>query len=98
MAGEQKIDVGYVSNLARIELTEEESRKFGEQLDQILDYFKKLDSVDVSGVEPTAHAFSVFNVWEEDEADNGFSIEEALMNAPQSRDNQFVVPKVIEGS
>ena len=98
MTGGKEIDVEYVSKLARIELTEEESRKLGEQLDEILKYFRKLDTVDVTNVEPTAHAFPVFNVWQEDEAVSGFSVKEALRNAPEARDNQVVVPKVVEGS
>jgi aspartyl-tRNA(Asn)/glutamyl-tRNA(Gln) amidotransferase subunit C len=47
-------------------------------------------------VEPTAHAFPRYNVWDADEPKPGFSAEEALKNAPQSRQDQVVVPKVIE--
>ncbi len=98
MAEEKTIDVEYVSKLARIELTKEESQKFAEQLDQIMEYFRKLDTVDVANVDPTAHAFPVFNIWQEDVAVSGFSVEEALRNVPEARDNQVVVPKVVEGA
>ena len=50
------IDISYVANLARIELTDEEKEVFSRQLGQIITYFEKLSKVDVSNVEPSAHA------------------------------------------
>ena len=50
----------------------------------------------MEGVEPTAHAFPRFNVWDEDEPKEGLPSEKALMNAPKSRNEQVVVPKVVE--
>lgn len=91
-----EIDVDYVANLARIELSEQEKEKFKSQFADILKYFDKLNEVDVEGVEPTAHAFPRHNVWDEDEPKSGFSAEEALSNAPAQRQDQIVVPRVIE--
>ena len=90
------IDIDYVAALARIELSQEEKEKFSAQLGQVLDYFKKLSDVDVEGVEPSAHAHAMYNVWREDVEGDAMSIEDALMNAPKKRDNQIVVPKVVE--
>jgi aspartyl-tRNA(Asn)/glutamyl-tRNA(Gln) amidotransferase subunit C len=36
------------------------------------------------------------NVWAQDIAEPGLSVEDALRNAPEKRDNMFVVPKVVE--
>jgi len=47
-------------------------------------------------VEPTAHAFAVTNVWGDDVARPGLSVDQALRNAPAQRDNMIVVPKVVE--
>lgn len=91
-----KLDVDYVANLARIDLTDQEKDKFSSQLGDVLKYFDKLNAVEVDGVEPTAHAFPRHNVWDEDQSKPGFSSEEALMNAPEKRQDQVVVPKVIE--
>lgn len=91
------IDIDYVANLARIELSEEEKAKLGGQLDDILGYFEKLNAVDVSGVEPMAHARPVFNVWRQgDEAGPTYSPEVLKKMAPEFRENQVVVPKVVE--
>ena len=76
--------------------TEEEKEKFSSQLGDVMKYFDKLNAVEVDGVEPTAHAFPRHNVWDDDQSKPGFSSEEALMNAPEKRQDQVVVPKVIE--
>ncbi|MGE9294573.1 Asp-tRNA(Asn)/Glu-tRNA(Gln) amidotransferase subunit GatC [Ruficoccus sp. ZRK36] len=92
----EKIDIDYVARLARIDLTEEEKRTFPEQLGNILAYVDKLNEVDVSGVEPMAHAFALENVLDDDEPHKPLPVEQALRNAPAQRDNQVVVPKVVE--
>ena len=89
-------DIDYVAQLARIALTDAEKLEFSHQLGQVLQYVEKLGEVDVSGVEPMAHAFDVVNIWQKDEPRAGLSTAEALRNAPAVRDNMFVVPKVIE--
>ena len=48
------------------------------------------------GVEPTAHAFPRYNVWDEDSPKEPYNVDQVMMNAPQSRNNQIVVPKVVE--
>lgn len=96
MSKESSMDIDYVANLARIELSPEERKKFQGQLGDVLVYFEKLQEVNVEGVTPTAHAFPRFNVWDEDEPTTGFTSDEALKNAPKSRNDQIVVPKVIE--
>ncbi len=96
MSDSPELDVDYVANLARIELTDAEKEKFSSQLGDVLKYFEKLSTVEVEGVEPTAHAFPRHNVWDQDEPRTGFSAEDALANAPDKRQDQVVVPKVIE--
>ena len=90
------MDIDYVSNLARIELSEKEKEKFRGQLGDVLKYFEKLQEVDVEGVEPTAHAFPRYNVLDKDLAKKPFSVDLALQNAPKSRNEQILVPKVVE--
>ena len=90
------IDIDYVANLARIALSDEERSLFSKQLEEILEYIEQLKRVDVQGVEPTAHAFPVTNVWREDVVRPGLTQAEAIGNAPEARDGMFVVPKVVE--
>ena len=90
------LNVKYVARLARLELTPEEEQKIGAQLSSILGYIEKLKEVDVSGVEPTAHAFPLVNVMRPDEVRPSLSTGEALANAPAQAGGLFIVPKIVE--
>lgn len=90
------IDIDYLSSLSRIELSPEEKATYSRQLGQILEYFERLKSVNVDGVEPTAHAFPMENIYAEDVSRAALTPEAALQNAPSKREQQFVVPKVVD--
>ena len=81
-----------------LELNSQRKRKqkFHGQLEDVLTYFKKLQTVQTENVEPTAHAFPRYNVWDIDETKEPFSCEDVLRNAPASRNQQIIVPKVVE--
>lgn len=91
-----QLDVRDVAHLARLHLSEEEIATFQSQLGKVLEYVAELNEVDVSGVEPTAHANHVVNVLREDKVIPWFTAQEALRNAPQSNSDLFVVTKVVE--
>jgi aspartyl-tRNA(Asn)/glutamyl-tRNA(Gln) amidotransferase subunit C len=91
-----EIDVKYVAHLARIALSPEEEQKLSTQLGNILSYIEKLKQADVSGVEPTAHAFPLVNVTRPDEVRPSISNEDALLNAPAKANGLFIVPKIVE--
>lgn len=96
MNSSSEMNIEYVANLARLELTNAEKIRFARQLGEILHYVEKLNGVDVSGVEPMAHASPVFNVWGADVPSAGLPVEKALQNAPDRRDNLIAIPKVME--
>ena len=96
MANKTELDVDYVAKLARILLSEEETRLFQEQIAQVLEYADKLREVDVSTVEAAAHAIPVVDVFREDVPRDWFTAEEALSNAPQKANGLFLVTKVVE--
>ena len=91
-----ELDVRYVARLARLELSEDEIARYQAQLSDVLTFVEALRQVDVSGVEPTAHASAVFNVFREDTVQPSFTSKEALANAPRQANDLFVVTKVIE--
>jgi len=95
MAASQ-FDVKYVAHLARLQLSPDEEQKFGAQLAQVLTYVDKLNQVDVSAVEPTAHPFPLVNVTRPDEARPSLPHDEAMRNAPASANGLFIVPKIVE--
>ncbi|MDX2112106.1 MAG: Asp-tRNA(Asn)/Glu-tRNA(Gln) amidotransferase subunit GatC [Verrucomicrobiota bacterium] len=96
MSQTPEMDIDYVAALARLELSPQERQTYAAQLGDVLDYLARLNSVDVTGVEPTAHAFPLENVWGEDVPHAALTAAEVVRNAPSARDNQLVVPKVID--
>jgi aspartyl-tRNA(Asn)/glutamyl-tRNA(Gln) amidotransferase subunit C len=89
-------NIKYVAQLARISLTPEEEKKLPSQLGNILGYIEKLRELDVSNVEPTAHAVPLVNVTRADETEECLSQDEALRNAPAKAKGLFIVPKIVE--
>lgn len=96
MSSAPDLNLEHIAKLARLALTPEEKAQFSQQLGDVLHHIEQLSRLDVTGIEPTAHAFPVVNVWAEDVAQPGLSVEAALRNAPAQRDYMIVVPKVME--
>lgn len=93
-----KIDVGYVAELARLELTEEEKAVFQPQLDAIVKYVEKMSALDVEGVEPMMHGRELKNAFREDTVRPSLPAETALANAPERVGDEFLLPKIVEGA
>jgi len=90
------IDVPYLARLARLELTQEEIDLFGGQLGRILDHVEQMNKLDISGIEPTAHAISVFDVIREDAVTESLPKATIMENAPHNANGLFLVPKVLD--
>jgi aspartyl-tRNA(Asn)/glutamyl-tRNA(Gln) amidotransferase subunit C len=90
-------DVARVAKLARLTLPPERMAKLAGQLESIIEYIAKIQSVDVTGVEPMAHARPIKNVFREDIIEPSLPVEKVLANAPDADPPFFKVPKVIGG-
>jgi len=88
-------EVEHIAWLARIELTDEEKTIFTEQLNEILEYFRKMDSAETEGVPPTYHVLDLANVYREDETHESLTKEEALSNAPKKEKGFFKAPRIV---
>jgi len=96
MASISKDDVVYLAGLSNLSLTDEEVESLQGDLGNILDYVGQLSSLDTEGVEPTYQVNDLENVDRPDEViDYGVTREELLATAPEQKDNQIKVPKVI---
>ena len=93
-----KIDVGYVAELARLELTEEEKAVFQPRLENIVKYVEKISSVDVEGVEPMMHGRVLVNAFREDVVRPSLDTQVTLENAPKRVGDEFLLPKIVEGA
>ncbi|MGE0757869.1 MAG: Asp-tRNA(Asn)/Glu-tRNA(Gln) amidotransferase subunit GatC [Pirellulaceae bacterium] len=90
-----RADVEKTSLLARLRLTDAELDKMTFQMGQVVDFFRQLDEVDTSHVQPMAHALDVHNVFAEDEVQPSLPREEALANAPKHDAECYRVPAVL---
>jgi len=88
-------DVKKVSRLARLWLDDAHLNRLGSQLESILKYVDQMSEVDVTGVEPMAHALPLHNVLREDVVEPSLTTEQVLANAPDRDGPFFKVPKIL---
>lgn len=92
----QGLDVRYIADLARIDLTDEEIVQFEKEISEVIGYVELLQEVDVAGIEPTAHAFPVVNVLREDVPRPSLRREAVLANAPATvGEDSIRVPAIL---
>ena len=92
----QTIDVAYVAELARLELSEAEKSTFQGQLETIVSYVEKIGELDLAGIEPTMHGQALVNVFREDVVMPSMDRERFLANAPERNGAEFKLPKIVE--
>ena len=85
-----------VATLASLPLTSSEEEKFAQELNETLEYVKKLEQVDTKGTEPTNQVTGLINVTREDVVKPSLTQAEALQNAKSSYKG-FIKVKAILG-
>lgn len=96
----------YVGALAKLELTAEERKQAALDMGRMLSYIEQMERIDTTNIEPLSHLFAMENVFREDvpayaQTNDELSWqaqEQALSNAPERRDNLFVVPNTLQQS
>lgn len=86
-----------VAALARLKVTDSEVQSLLGDLSAILDYVGVLNEVDTSNVQSMVHAVELHDVLRQDVPVPSLPRPEALMNAPRSDGECFLVPAIIEG-
>jgi|SRR5581483_3570692 len=92
---EEKIDIRHVAKLARLALTDDEVKRFGTQLGDLLEHVNVLAKLDVSNVSATAQVVESRNVEREDRLRPSLDRETVLAQAPQRLGAFFRVPRII---
>ena len=88
-------EVAHLARLARLALTDAELDSFAAQLDAILGYVGQIQSVDVSGVEPTDNPLESVNVMRPDVVEPSLPRDRVLAEAPEAIDGRFAVPRIL---
>jgi aspartyl-tRNA(Asn)/glutamyl-tRNA(Gln) amidotransferase subunit C len=85
-----------IAHLARIALADEEVEHLKGELNAMLAFVEQLSEVNVDGVEPMTSVTPMAMKKRHDVVTAGNDAEAVLKNAPESADNFFLVPKVVE--
>jgi aspartyl-tRNA(Asn)/glutamyl-tRNA(Gln) amidotransferase subunit C len=85
-----------VARLSRLKLDDAEVSRLASELSQVLHYVDQLNQLDVTGVEPMAHAIELTNVFRADDPRPSLPREAALANAPKSDGKYFLVPPILD--
>ena len=96
MAEITKEDVEYVAGLAQLTLDEAIKERLVGELGAILSYMDKLNELDTSDVEPTMHVLEMTNVYRDDVVGESLPRDDALVNAPQTDGDYFIVPRILD--
>jgi aspartyl-tRNA(Asn)/glutamyl-tRNA(Gln) amidotransferase subunit C len=91
----EKDQVKHIAQLARLVVTEEETRVFAKQIGSVLEYVKKLNTVDTGGIEPTASVSPGRDPLRGDTVQASMPREKLLKNGPSVKKGCFAVPRVI---
>jgi len=86
----------HIAELAKLELSEQETALFAEQLSAILDYAERLNALDTDSIPPTAQAIYRRNVLRADTSRASLTPEQALANAPDRDDDLFRVRQILD--
>jgi len=86
-----------IADLARIRLDADEEQSLARQFQQILEHFRVLESLDVSGVEGMLGASRVADVVRKDDPRPSLPVDAMLANAPEHTPEFYCVPKTVGG-
>jgi aspartyl-tRNA(Asn)/glutamyl-tRNA(Gln) amidotransferase subunit C len=95
---ELKVDeklVREIASLARLDLTDEETKIFVPQFQDILKYFSILNELDTENVPPAYSSSANKSVMRADKVEESVPTQEFLGNAPQAKDDYVVIPRVL---
>ncbi|MGZ5280367.1 MAG: Asp-tRNA(Asn)/Glu-tRNA(Gln) amidotransferase subunit GatC [Pseudobdellovibrionaceae bacterium] len=87
--------IEHIAKLARLYVTAEEAKLYGEQLSKVLGQFEQISKVDTKGIEPLVTPTDMNAFWREDVVVKEHTAEEMVANAPQKTGNLFTVPPVV---
>ena len=85
----------HIAKLADLKLKEEETEKYLENLQEILNFADVINNADVSNLDITIGTYENKNVFRKDEVKEFGNLDALLQNTPEKEQNMFKIPKVI---
>ncbi len=93
-----QIDINHIIKLSNIKMTEQEISLLKEQLENIVNWLEIIGKVDTSSVQPMTNILQDLNFInvQKKSSHKIENVKEILANAPETFENYFCIPKVIE--
>lgn len=88
-------NIEHLAKLARLKITADEAKEYGEQLTKILHHFQQISSIDTTGIEPLVTPSPIEFYTRNDEIQHETTTDEILSNAPEKAGRLFKVPPVV---
>ena len=84
-----------IAKLSKLEFNEEELVDMEKSLNEIFDYIKQINEVDVTGVEPLYNVLELKDRTRQDIVNNTEKKEDFLANAPEKDEEFVILPKIV---
>ena len=91
-----KIELKNLLFLARIRIEDKEHSKIIEKLTNTFDLIDEMNELDLDEVEPLNNPLELNNVSRKDSDNDRNAKKDFLENSPESDEDYFIVPKIIE--
>ena len=88
-------EVRRIAALAHLDVSDDEARALGADLARIVEHFRRLETLDLSGTPPTTHVVPASPATRADVPRDGLDADAALDGAPAVEAGHFVVPRVL---
>jgi len=95
MADDIQNGIVQAANLAKLDLSKEDTENLLGQVTRILDYVEVLKTLDIDGVKPTSHVRFMPQPLREDVVIERITKAEGIQNSPAKDEDFFIVPEVL---
>ena len=92
----KKEDIEHIAKLSMLNLSETEIEKYRASMEEIVGFANKINELDTDGIEESAFASNMCNVFRKDEVKESFDRDELLKNAPSSNGEAYSLPSTME--
>ncbi len=92
----KKEDIEHIAKLSMLNLSEAEIEKYRASMEEIVGFANKINELDTDGIEESAFASNMCNVFRKDEVKESFDRDELLKNAPSSNGEAYSLPSMME--
>ena len=91
----KKEDIEHIAKLSMLNLSETEIEKYRASMEEIVGFANKINELDTDGIEESAFASNMCNVFRKDEVKRFEDVDSLLANAPTQDQHMFKLPKVL---